>query len=166
MNKGFEVIEAHYLFGLDYSNIEVVIHPESIIHSMVEFVDGSVKAQLGAPDMRVPIQYALLEEERSANHWGRLDLAKTPQLTFQKPDLAKFPCLQYAYDAGKAGGTLPAVLNAANEEAVNQFLAGKFTFDKIAVKIKISMDRHQNKELPNLEDILTADKKARELATL
>ena len=161
MNKGFEVIEAHYLFGLDYSQIEVIIHPESIIHSMVEFVDGSIKAQLGAPDMRVPIQYALLEEERQANHWGRLDLTKTPQLTFQKPDFSKFPCLGYAYEAGKAKGTLPAVLNAANEEAVSQFLKGKFNYDQIPVMIKAAIEKHQNKENPALEDILAADSQAR-----
>ncbi|MFA4844565.1 MAG: 1-deoxy-D-xylulose-5-phosphate reductoisomerase [Candidatus Margulisiibacteriota bacterium] len=161
MNKGFEVIEAHYLFGLDYTQIEVVIHPESIIHSLVEFSDGSVKAQLGAPDMRIPIQYALLEETRQANHWGRLDLTKSNHLTFAKPDKVKFPCLEYAYEAGKKGGTLPAVLNAANEEAVSQFLKGKFTFDQIPVKIKQVMDGHQNKEKPSLEDLLEADKIAR-----
>ncbi|MDD4178582.1 MAG: 1-deoxy-D-xylulose-5-phosphate reductoisomerase [Candidatus Margulisbacteria bacterium] len=162
MNKGFEVIEAHYLFGIDYANIEVVIHPESIIHSMVEFVDGSIKAQLGAPDMRVPIQYALLEEERQANHWGRLDFGKISGLTFAKPDKVKFPCLEYAYVAGKAKGMLPAVLNAANEEAVSQFLKGKFNFDQIAVKIKAALDKHQNKENPSLDDILAADRWARE----
>jgi len=161
MNKGFEVIEAHFLFGLDYANIEVVIHPESIIHSLVEFVDGSVKAQLGAPDMRVPIQYALLEEERQANHWGRLDLTKVAGLTFAKPDLTKFPCLRYAYDAGKAKGTLPAVLNAANEEAVSQFLKGKFNFDQIPARIKEVMAKHQNKENPVLADVLEADRIAR-----
>jgi len=163
MNKGFEVLEAHYLFGLDYSQIEVIIHPESIIHSMVEFADGSVKAQLGAPDMRIPIQYALLEEQRQANHWSRLDFGKVSQLSFLKPDKQKFPCLEYAYEAGKKGGTLPAVLNAANEEVVNQFLKGKFNFDQIAVKIKEVMDKHQNKENPSLEDILSADKWARAL---
>jgi len=161
MNKGFEVIEAHYLFGLDYAQIEVVIHPESIIHSLVEFSDGSVKAQLGAPDMRIPIQYALLEETRQANHWGRLDLTKSNHLTFAKPDKVKFPCLGFAYEAGKKGGTLPAVLNAANEEAVSQFLKGKFTFDQIPVKIKVVMDQHQNKEKPSLEELLEADKIAR-----
>jgi 1-deoxy-D-xylulose-5-phosphate reductoisomerase len=165
MNKGFEVIEAHFLFGIDYANIEVVIHPESIIHSLVEFVDGSIKAQLGAPDMRVPIQYALLEEDRQANHWGRLDLTKVGGLTFQKPDLTKFPCLQYAYDAGKAKGTMPAVLNAANEEAVSQFLKGKFNYDRIAVKIKAALDKHQNKEAPNLDEILAADREARTALT-
>ena len=164
MNKGFEVIEAHHLFALDYAQIEVVIHPESIVHSMVEFVDGSLKAQLGAPDMRVPIQYALLEEERQANHWNKLDFGKVSSMTFAKPDKVKFPCLEYAYEAGKKGGTLPAVLNAANEEAVSQFLRGKFTFDQIPVKIKAAMDKHQNKEAPNLDDILSADRSAREIA--
>lgn len=163
MNKGFEVIEAHYLFGLDYSQIEVVIHPESIIHSLVEFNDGSVKAQLGAPDMRVPIQYALLEETRQANHWGRLDLTKTNHLTFAKPDKVKFPCLEFAYEAGKKGGTMPAVLNAANEGVVGLFLKGKFTFDQIPVKIKQVLDGHQNKEKPTLAEILAADAFARSL---
>ena len=164
MNKGFEVIEAHVLVGLDYSRIEVVIHPESIIHSMVEFVDGSIKAQLGAPDMRIPIQYALLEEARQANHWNRLDFSKTTQMTFLKPDKLNFPCLEYAYEAGKKKGTLPAVLNAANEEAVNQFLRGNFAFDQLAVRIKKILDQHQNKENPTLEDILAADRWARESA--
>jgi len=162
MNKGFEVIEAHYLFGLDYSKIEVIIHPQSMIHSFVEFVDGSVKAQLGAPDMRVPIQYALLEQKRSANMWNKLDFKKLAQLTFLPPDKIKFPCLQYAYDAGKTGGTRPAVLNAANEEAVKLFLKGKINFAQIPLKIKTALDRHENKTNPILQDILAADKWARE----
>lgn len=161
MNKGFEAIEAHYLFGLDYSQIEVIIHPESIIHSMVEFNDGSIKAQIGAPDMRIPVQYALLEEQRQNNHWNRLDFTKVPQCTFAKPDKVKFPCLEYAYVAGKAKGTLPAVLNAANEEAVNLFLKGKINFNQIPVKIKAVIDKHCNKENPTLEDILEADRWAR-----
>ncbi|MFH1347400.1 MAG: 1-deoxy-D-xylulose-5-phosphate reductoisomerase [Candidatus Margulisiibacteriota bacterium] len=162
MNKGFEVMEAHYLFGLDYSQIEAVIHPQSIIHSFVEFVDGSIKAQLGAPDMRIPIQYALLEQKRQANHWNRLSFAKLSDLTFIHPDKQKFPCLEYAYEAGKKKGTLPAVLNAANEEAIKLFLRGKINFSQIPLKIKAVMDQHQNKENPNLEDILVADKWARE----
>ncbi len=162
MNKGFEVMEAHYLFGLDYSKIEVVVHPQSIIHSMVEFVDGSIKAQMGAPDMRIPIQYALLEGKRSANHWSTLNIAKLAQLTFLPPDRQKFPCLEYAYEAGKKGGTLPAVMNAANEEAIKLFLKGKINFAEIAIKIKTVMDKHINKENPALEDILAADKWARE----
>ena len=163
MNKGFEAIEAHYLFGLDYSKIEVVIHPQSIIHSMVEFVDGSVKAQLGVPDMRVPIQYALLEEKRFANHWNRLSLAKMQEMTFLTPDKQKFPCLEYAYEAGKKGGTLPAVLNAANEEAIKLFLKGQINFSQLPPRIKAVMEQHQNKEKPTLEDILAADEWARAL---
>ncbi|MBI5399518.1 1-deoxy-D-xylulose-5-phosphate reductoisomerase [Candidatus Saganbacteria bacterium] len=161
MNKGFEVIEAHYLFGLDYAQIEVMIHPQSIIHSMVEFVDGSVKAQLGAPDMRVPIQYALLESKRQGNHWSRLTLAQMTKLEFLAPDKEKFPCLTYAYEAGKAGGTLPAVVNAANEEAVKLFLAGKINFAQIAQKIKQVLERHENQPNPTLEAILAADQFAR-----
>lgn len=162
MNKGFEVMEAHYLFGLDYSQIDVLIHPQSIIHSMVEFMDGSIKAQLGAPDMRIPIQYALLEEERMQNMWNKINFSKISQFTFQLPDKQKFPCLEYAYDAGKKGGTLPAVLNAANEEAIKLFLKGKINFAELPVKIKEVMDKHQVKDNPTLEDILEADKFARE----
>lgn len=162
MNKGFEVIEAHHLFGLDYSKIEVVIHPQSIVHSMVEFIDGSIKAQMGAPDMRVPIQYALLEHKRAANHWSRLSFSKISQMTFLQPDKQKFPCLQYAYDVGNAGGTLPAVLNAANEEAMKLFFKGKINFAELPQKIKETIDKHQNKENSSLEDILAADKWARE----
>ena len=161
MNKGFEVMEAHYLFGLPYEQIEVIIHPQSIIHSMVEFFDGSVKAQLGAPDMRVPIQYALFGLERFQNRWNRLDFAKTGNLTFEKPDLTKFPCLSFAYEAGKKGGTLPAVLNAANEIAVSQFLRGNIAFGEIAQKIKLVVDAHQNIEKPTLEQILEADSLSR-----
>ena len=162
MNKGFEVIEAHHLFGLDYNKIEVVVHPQSTVHSFVEFVDGSVKAQLGAPDMRVPIQYALLEERRFNNHWNKLSWAKLSKLEFLAPDKVKFPCLQYAYDAGQAGGTLPAVLNAANEEAIKLFLAGKINFAQLPQRIKMVLDRTENKATPSLEDILAADQKARQ----
>lgn len=165
MNKGFEVMEAHYLFGLDYSKIEVIIHPQSIIHSFVEFIDGSIKAQIGAPDMRVPIQYALLEEARMTNHWSRLSFAKLSKLDFVQPDKQKFPCLGYAYEAGKKKGTLPAVLNAANEATINLFLRGKINFAQLPERVKTIIDRHENKENPSLEDILAADKWARE-ATL
>ena len=161
MNKGFEVMEAHYLFGLDYGQIEVIIHPESIIHSMVEFVDGSIKAQLGAPDMRIPIQYALLEQSRMQNMWNRLNFSKISQFTFLPPDKQKFPCLEYAYEAGKKGGGLPAVLNAANEEAIKLFLKGKINFAEIPQKIRAVMDKHQVKDSPSLEDILEADRFAR-----
>jgi 1-deoxy-D-xylulose-5-phosphate reductoisomerase len=164
MNKGFEVLEAHYLFGIDYEKIEVVIHPQSIIHSMVEFVDGSVKAQLGAPDMRIPIQFALFGMERGANRWNRLDIVKAKSLTFEKPDVQKFPCLQYAYEAGKKGGTMPAVLNASNEVAVNLFLRGKITFSEIAKRIRKAMDAHQVIEKPTFEQVLEADSSVRALA--
>ncbi|MFH2033568.1 MAG: 1-deoxy-D-xylulose-5-phosphate reductoisomerase [Candidatus Margulisiibacteriota bacterium] len=162
MNKGLEVIEAHYLFGIDYSKIEVVVHPQSIIHSMVEFSDGSVKAQMGAPDMRVPIQYALFGMQRSASHWNRLDLLKNNTLTFEKPDVVRFPCLAHAYEAGKMGGTMPAVLNAANEEAVKLFIKGSIAFPQIAEKVKKVLDEHKIVELPDLQAILEADKWARE----
>jgi 1-deoxy-D-xylulose-5-phosphate reductoisomerase len=161
MNKGFEVLEAHYLFGLDYSQIEVVIHPQSIIHSMVEFVDGSIKAQLSAPDMRIPIQYALFGMERSPNLWNRMDLTKVSTLTFEKPDKEKFPCLEFAYQAGRRAGTLPAVLNAANEEAVSLFLKGKISFLDIAVKIRETMSKHQHIDKPTLDQVLEADSWAR-----
>jgi 1-deoxy-D-xylulose-5-phosphate reductoisomerase len=161
MNKGFEVIEAHYLFDLDYAHIEVVVHPQSVIHSMVEFIDGSVKAQLGAPDMRLPIQYALLEGQRMGNHWNRLSFAKASEMTFLPPDKQKFPCLEYAYEAGRRGGTLPAVLNAANEQAIKLFLQGKINFAELPLKIKEVMDKHSNKENPTLDDLLEADRWAR-----
>lgn len=161
MNKGFEVMEAHFLFGLDYSQIEVLIHPQSIIHSMVEFVDGSIKAQLTYPDMRIPIQYALFGMERNSNLWSRVDWAKVKTLTFERPEKEKFPCLEFAYQAGRRGGTLPAALNAANEEAVNLFLKGKISYLDIAAKIRQVMDQHQLIEQPSLEQILEADSWAR-----
>ncbi|HEY9813581.1 MAG TPA: 1-deoxy-D-xylulose-5-phosphate reductoisomerase, partial [Candidatus Sericytochromatia bacterium] len=118
MNKGLEVIEAHYLFGMDYDNIEIVIHPQSIIHSLIELQDTSVLAQLGWPDMRLPILYAMSWPERIYTNWERLDLVKAGNLTFRAPDHQKYPCMQLAYAAGRAGGLMPAILNAANEQAV------------------------------------------------
>ncbi|MFA4905860.1 MAG: 1-deoxy-D-xylulose-5-phosphate reductoisomerase [Candidatus Margulisiibacteriota bacterium] len=161
MNKGFEVMEAHFLFGLDYSQIEVLIHPQSVIHSMVEFTDGAIKAQLAAPDMRIPIQYALFGMERNSNLWGRVDWAKIKTLTFEKPEKDKFPCLEFAYQAGRRGGTIPTVLNAANEEAVGLFLKGKIGYLDIAAKIRQVLDKHQLIEAPTLEQILEADSWAR-----
>lgn len=157
MNKGFEVIEAHHLFGLDYSKIDVVIHPQSVIHSMVEFVDGSVIAQMAAPDMRIPIQYALLDQERMGNKFGSLDMASLGSLTFEAQDREKFPCLELAYSAGKIGGTMPAVLNAANNEAVRLFLEKRIKFTDIPVLVKQAMDKHFNTSEPALDDILAAD---------
>jgi 1-deoxy-D-xylulose-5-phosphate reductoisomerase len=157
MNKGFEVIEAHHLFDLDYSKIDVVVHPQSAIHAMVEFVDGSVMAQLAAPDMRIPIQFALLDNERLPNKFGLIDLTKIGTLTFMPPDKVKFPCLEYAYAAGKKGGTMPAVLNAANNEAVKLFLEEKINFTDIAKLVKQALEKHYFTKEPVLEDIMAAD---------
>src|SRR3989338_10730272 len=136
MNKGFEVIETHWLYGIGYEKIEVVVHPQSIIHSLVEFKDTSVIAQLGFPNMKIPIQYALSHPKRFFNSSKTLDLAKIKSLEFREPDFEIFPCLKYVYEAGKIGGTLPAVMNAANETAVNTFLDNQIKFLDIARLIK------------------------------
>lgn len=157
MNKGFEVIEAHHLFKIDYMKIDVVVHPQSIIHAMVEFTDGSVIAQMGAQDMRIPIQYALLDGERLPNKFEQMNILKAGDLTFAIPDREKFPCLDLAYAAGKRGGTLPAVLNAANNEAVRLFLDDRIKFTDIAVLVEQAMDKHFYTKEPSLDDILAAD---------
>jgi 1-deoxy-D-xylulose-5-phosphate reductoisomerase len=164
MNKGLEVIEAHYLFGMDYDRIDIVIHPQSIIHSLIEVQDTSVLAQLGWPDMRLPLLYALSWPERIYTDWEPLDLVKSGDLTFREPDHDKYPCMQLAYAAGKAGGSMPAVLNAANEQAVALFLEEKIKFLDIPKIIEKTCDRHQadNRQTPSLEDILAADKWARQ----
>lgn len=164
MNKGLEVIEAHYLFGVDYDNIEIVIHPQSIIHSLIELQDTSVLAQLGWPDMRLPLLYALSWPERVYTNWERLNLVKSGDLTFREPDHQKYPCMGLAYAAGRAGGSMPAVLNAANEQAVALFLDEKIHYLDIARCIEFVCDRHQNDNTqnPSLDDILTADKWARQ----
>ncbi|MEH1969255.1 1-deoxy-D-xylulose-5-phosphate reductoisomerase [Nostoc sp.] len=164
MNKGLEVIEAHFLFGLDYDNIEIVIHPQSIIHSLIELQDTSVLAQLGWPDMRLPLLYALSWPDRIYTNWERLDLVKAGNLTFREPDHQKYPCMQLAYAVGKAGGSMPAVLNAANEQAVALFLSEKIRFLDIPRCIEWVCDRHQNdnRANPTLDDILAADKWARQ----
>jgi 1-deoxy-D-xylulose-5-phosphate reductoisomerase len=164
MNKGLEVIEAHYLFGVDYDNIEIVIHPQSIIHSLIELQDTSVLAQLGWPDMRLPLLYALSWPERIYTNWERLNLVKSGDLTFREPDHHKYPCMGLAYAAGKAGGSMPAVLNAANEQAVALFLEEKIHYLDIARCIEFVCDRHQNDNTqnPSLDDILNADKWARQ----
>ncbi|MDM9582464.1 MULTISPECIES: 1-deoxy-D-xylulose-5-phosphate reductoisomerase [unclassified Nostoc] len=164
MNKGLEVIEAHFLFGLDYDNIEIVIHPQSIIHSLIELQDTSVLAQLGWPDMRLPLLYALSWPDRIYTNWERLDLVKAGNLTFREPDHQKYPCMQLAYAVGKAGGSMPAVLNAANEQAVALFLDEKIRFLDIPRCIEWVCDRHQNdnRTNPSLDDILAADKWARQ----
>lgn len=163
MNKGLEVIEAHYLFGVDYDNIEIVIHPQSIIHSLIELQDTSVLAQLGWPDMRLPLLYALSWPERVYTNWERLNLVKSGDLTFREPDHQKYPCMGLAYAAGRASGSMPAVLNAANEQAVALFLDEKIHYLDIARCIEFVCDRHQNdnKQNPSLDDILAADKWAR-----
>ncbi len=164
MNKGLEVIEAHYLFGMDYDQIEIVIHPQSIIHSLIELQDTSVLAQLGWPDMRLPLLYALSWPERIYTDWKRLDLVKAGNLTFREPDHQKYPCMQLAYAAGRSGGSMPAVLNAANEQAVALFLDEKIRFLDIARCIESVCDRFtsQNRSTPSLDEILAADRWARQ----
>jgi 1-deoxy-D-xylulose-5-phosphate reductoisomerase len=161
MNKGLEVIEAHWLFGVDYDRIDVVVHPQSIIHSLVEFVDGSVMAQMGLPDMRGPISYALFYPERTPGGFPAFELSKVGKLEFLPPDVDRFPCLRLGYEAGRAGGTMPAVMNAANEMAVNSFLAEKIPFPAIARVIEEVMVRHAPEDICTLEDVLSADAWAR-----
>lgn len=164
MNKGFEVIEAHWLYGIGYEKIKVVVHPQSIVHSLVEFVDKSVIAQLCLPDMKIPIQYALAYPKRLQGMQGSLDLPKIKSLDFEEPDFGAFPCLKYAYEAGNAGGTLPAVMNAANEVAVDAFLKNRIHFLDIPRLIRKMMDSHKVVRNPDLDDVLNIDKKIREKA--
>ncbi len=163
MNKGLEVIEAHYLFGLDYDHIEIVIHPQSIIHSMVELADSSVLAQLGWPNMKLPILYCLSWPQRLETPWRRLDLSEVGSLSFRKPDPARYPCMQLAYAAGRAGGTMPAVMNAANEQAVALFLEEQVHFLDIPTLIEGVCDRHRVdlRPDPSLDDVLAVDAWAR-----
>lgn len=162
MNKGLEVIEAHWLFDKPYENIDVLLHRESIIHSMVEYDDSSIIAQLGTPDMRVPIQYALTFPERCHFQTDtRLDLAKIGQLHFEEMDFERFRCLEFAYEAGKAGGTLPTVLNAANEVAVHAFLSGKISFLAIEDLIENAIARHTIINNPDLDTIEEVDSETR-----
>jgi 1-deoxy-D-xylulose-5-phosphate reductoisomerase len=162
MNKGLEVIEARWLFGVGAERVEVLIHPQSVVHSMVEFVDGSVLAQLGVTDMRLPIQYALSYPERWEAAIPGLDWSRPLRLEFESPDHERFPCLRLAYRALEAGGTLPAALNAANEEAVSAFLAGHVPFTAIAESIGDVLSRHPAGTVGCLEDVLEADAAARE----
>jgi 1-deoxy-D-xylulose-5-phosphate reductoisomerase len=164
MNKGLEVIEAHWLFGTPISQIEVLIHEQSIVHSLVEFSDNSVLAQMSIPDMRLPIQYALTYPRRKASPQAPLDLARVGVLTFLRPDGEKFPCLQLAYDAAEMGGSMTAVLNAANEEAVGAFLAHNIGFTDIPRVISETMGQHRLLAQPDLEEIQAADSWARETA--
>ena len=160
-NKGLEVMEAHWLFNMPYEKIAVVVHPQSIVHSLVEFCDGSVIAQMGDPDMRLPIQYALSWPERYPYAFDQLDLVKYGTLTFEAPDLEAFPSLAIAIECGKAGGTLPCAFNAANEEAVNAFLEGKIKYLDIPYITASVTQAHHNVLAPTLEDIEAADAAAR-----
>ncbi|HDL18093.1 MAG TPA: 1-deoxy-D-xylulose-5-phosphate reductoisomerase [Bacteroidetes bacterium] len=162
MNKGLEIIEAFWLFGLPLQKIDVVIHPQSIIHSLVEFVDGSLKAQLGWPDMRIPIQFALTYPLRKKLQTKKLDFADLKQLTFFHPDSQKFPNLRLAVEALKMGGTAPAILNAANEAAVQKFLAREIRFTAIPELIETALSRRPVRKNPTLDDILQEDRWARE----
>lgn len=165
MNKGLEVIEAHYLFDVPFKKIDIVIHPESIIHSMVEYIDGSVLAQLGTTDMQIPIQYALTYPARANSPVKRLDLTRIGRLHFEKPNRKKFPCLDLAYEAGEKGGTYPAVLNAANEVAVGRFLKEEITFVQVPKIIEKTLRKYRPLTNGTLDGILNADSWAREEAS-
>lgn len=162
MNKGLEVIEAQWLFSMELSRIEVLVHPQSIIHSMVSYRDGSVIAQLGAPDMRIPIQLALTWPKRMENAFGRVDFSEIKALTFEKPDPKVFRCIDFAYKAAGIGGTMPVVMNAANEVAVSLFLSEKIKFTDIMDSIEKVMDNHDVHMNPSLDDIIETDAWARE----
>jgi 1-deoxy-D-xylulose-5-phosphate reductoisomerase len=164
MNKGLEVIEAHWLFGFGHDEISVVVHPESIVHSMIELIDGSVIAQMGVTDMRHAIQYALTYPERCASQLPPLDLAKLSSLHFEPPDLDRFPCVSLAYRALRTGGTLPAAMNAANEEAVYAFIDERITLCDIPQIIERVMNLHQTQAASTLEIVLQADQEARRAA--
>ena len=153
MNKGFEVIEAHWLFDIAYDDIDIVVHPQSIIHSMVKFVDGSIKAQLGIPSMRIPIQFALMYPKRLHSIDDNFDFTKNNKLTFEEVDMDKFECIKLAYQAGKSGGTYPTVLNVSNDLAVDMFLRDAIKFMDIPKIINIALDNHENISNPTLDDI-------------
>jgi 1-deoxy-D-xylulose-5-phosphate reductoisomerase len=157
MNKGLEVIEAYWLFNLPPEKIEIVIHPQSIIHSMVEFKDKSIKAQLGLPDMKIPIQYALTYPSHHETNWEELDLTEINTLTFEKPDFTKFPCMKLAFEVLDLGGTAPAVLNVANEQAVYRFLNKEISFKEIPIIIEMACEKHENVSAPSLDEILNIE---------
>lgn len=161
-NKGLEVIEAHWLFGISYDKIEVVVHPQSIIHSAIQYKDGSVIAQLGVPDMKLPILYALSWPERLETAWPRFSFFDYPELTFRKPDLELFPALRLAFQAGLAGGTAGCIFNGANEEAVYQFRQGHISFVKISELIEGALNNIEIQKADQLETIRSADEKTRE----
>jgi 1-deoxy-D-xylulose-5-phosphate reductoisomerase len=164
MNKGLEVIEAHWLFDCDYNDIKVLVHPQSIVHSMIRLLDGTILAEMGPADMKIPIQYCLTYPRRLETAGSNLKLDQIAALEFFQADTDKFPNLKYAYTAGKAGGTFPAVLNAANEIAVYSFLKGEIPFLAMSRVVASVLDRHQNISEPDLEAILNADQEARRLA--
>ena len=164
-NKGLEMIEARWLFDIEIGRVSVVVHPQSVVHSMVEFVDGSMLAQLSTPDMCLPIQYALTYPERVPSERVRTNLAKVGKLTFEEPDPSRFPALELARKAGEIGGTLPAVLNAANEVAVEAFVNRRISFPDISVIVRSTLDRHRTVPHPSLQQILAADAWARDEAT-
>ena len=164
MNKGLEVIEAHWLFGIPYEQIEVTVHPQSIIHSMVQFIDGSVKAQMGLPDMKLPIQYALSYPDRWPSDFGRINFKSQQPLTFEAPDLEKFRCLALAYEALGKGGNMPAIMNAANEVAVDAFLKGRIGFLDIAETIGKTMQQMPFISQPTYDDYVATDRESREFA--
>ncbi len=164
MNKGLEVIEAHWLFDADYDDIKVLVHPQSIVHSMIRLVDGTILAEMGPADMKIPIQYCLSYPERLETTGDNLELDQIAALEFFQADTEKFPNLKYAYTAGKAGGTFPAVLNAANEIAVYSFLRGEIPFLAMSRVVASVLDQHQNITEPDLEAILNSDQEARRLA--
>lgn len=164
MNKGFEILEAMHLFNVTMDKIEVWVHPQSIVHSMVEFVDGSVLAQCGPPNMRTPIQYALSWPERLPRAWSTLGLDHCRNLTFEAARVDDFPCLSYAFEAGTTGGSMPCVLNAANEIAVERFLAGDILFGGIPAIIRKAMDRHKPMVAPELADLKSIDRETRAFA--
>ena len=163
MNKGLEVIEAKWLFNMSLDNIEVIVHPQSIIHSLVQFVDGSVKAQLGLPDMKLPIQYALTFPNRLTSYFPRFSFTDYPTFTFEKPDLNSFPCLALAYQAAKEGGNKPCVLNAANEVAVAKFLEGKIKFTDIPKVIEIALSDIPFSHPKTIEEYLEVDRETRKV---
>mgnify|MGYP000709324210 CR=1 FL=1 len=165
MNKGLEVIEAHELFDVDYDDIDVVVHPQSIVHSMAEFTDGATIAQLSLPDMRLPIGYALAYPDRIATPFGRIDWAELGRLDFEPPDLEAFPCLGLAYEAGRRGETAPAWLNAANEVAVEAFLEGRLTWPQIADVCDEALQRYERGADSTIDDIIAADGRARTVAS-
>lgn len=164
MNKGLEVIEAHWLFDMDYDNIKVVVHPESIIHSMVEFLDKTITAELGVPDMKTPIQSVLTYPKKTQSNVESLNLFEVGQLNFKKPDFNKFTNLKLAFEAGKKGGSMPVVLNAANEVAVNLFLNKKISFLEISEIIEKTIEKHKKVDFPGVEDIMAIDNWARKTA--